>query len=165
MRMYQQDRWRCTGLIALLISLSLCFSIAWSKEAESLITDPVLEQRFDSLAKNMRCLVCQGQSIADSDSDFAVSVKNEIYRLLLEGKSDEEVSAFLVERYGDFILFRPPWKLTTFLLWSGPFLLLLIGLITLFRVLSRQKSDDQSLSVADIKRAEQLLTQTGEKEN
>ena len=115
-------------ILFLILSAFLLMSTAVvAKEAESVISDPVLEARMASLTSELRCLVCQGESLYDSHSDFAKDMRAKILGLMEQGMSDDEIRDFLVERYGDFILFRPPLNSTTVLLWFGPVFLLLAG--------------------------------------
>lgn len=121
--------------------------------------DPVIESRMLKLAAEMRCLVCQNQSLADSHSDFAIDLRREMRDMIKQGKTDAEVVDFMVQRFGDFVLFRPPMKTTTVLLWFGPIILLLIGGSVLFISLMRRRRriDEVPLSEQDTRRAEQLL--------
>jgi len=100
--------------------------------------DALLEARVQALAAELRCLVCQNQSLADSHADLAVDLKNQVREQLRAGRSEAEVTAFMTERYGDFVLYRPPLKATTLLLWAGPGLLVLVGMTLLWRGLRRQ---------------------------
>jgi len=99
----------------------------YAKEAAPLADDPVMEARMLKLAEELRCLVCQNQSLADSHSDLAGDMRREIRELMQQGKTDKEVVDYLVNRYGDFVRYRPPVKPSTLLLWFGPFALLAIG--------------------------------------
>ena len=92
------------------------------------VGDPVVEARVNKLAEDLRCLTCMGQSIADSQSSFSTDMKREIRSMIVAGKNDKEIMDFMVQRYGDFVLYRPPVKSTTWVLWGGPFLLLIISL-------------------------------------
>ena len=98
------------------------------------------EQHFKDLIEELRCLVCQNQSLADSDAELAHDLRAEVYDMIQAGKSDEEIVTFLVARYGDFVLYNPPVKPSTWLIWFGPFVLLLIAAILLLRALRRQKN-------------------------
>ncbi len=100
--------------------------------------DPALERRVQALSEELRCLVCQNQSLADSNADLAIDLKNQVREKLQQGASEKDVITFMTERYGDFVLYRPPLKATTLLLWFGPGLLLLAGLIALFVRLRRR---------------------------
>ncbi|MBC7781846.1 MAG: cytochrome c-type biogenesis protein CcmH [Proteobacteria bacterium] len=102
--------------------------------------DPVLEKRLVALTKELRCLVCQNESIADSQAALAVDMRNEIRTQLRAGMSDAQVIAFMVERYGNFVRFRPPLAATTIALWFGPAALLLIGIGLLVRHLRQRRS-------------------------
>jgi cytochrome c-type biogenesis protein CcmH len=98
--------------------------------ANSTVSDPKTPEyqaRLRSLSEELRCLVCQNQSLADSNADLALDLKREVERLMTEGKTDVEIKAFLVQRYGDFVLYKPPVQSNTLLLWGGPFALLLVG--------------------------------------
>jgi cytochrome c-type biogenesis protein CcmH len=127
--------------------------------------DPVLEERLMNLSRELRCLVCQNETLADSRADLAVDLRNEIREQMKAGKTDQEIIAFLTARYGDFVLYRPPVKATTYLLWFGPFVLLLGGLFMLFRYLKqrRQLITEQPLS-ADQRRDVEALLQTPDAE-
>lgn len=106
------------------------------------VGDPVVEARVNKLAEDLRCLTCMGQSIADSQSSFSSDMKREIRTMIVAGKSDKEIMEFMVQRYGDFVLYRPPVKNTTWLLWGGPFLLLVLSLV--FLVIKLRKRGTQS---------------------
>ena len=101
---------------------------------------PEQEQAYQSLINELRCLVCQNQTIADSNADLAKDLRRQVYEMLQQGKSQAEVVAFMTERYGDFVLYKPAFNLKTWLLWLGPALFLFIGLITLLIVIRRKKS-------------------------
>jgi cytochrome c-type biogenesis protein CcmH len=109
------------------------------------------------LAAELRCLVCQNQSLAESNAGLAVDLRNQIREQLARGASEREVVDFMVARYGDFVLYRPPLKASTFLLWFGPFVLLIAGIYVLIRRIRRQRTMNGQLSEADRLRAEQLL--------
>lgn len=125
--------------------------------------EPEKQQRYEALLEEIRCLVCQNQSLADSGAGLAQDLRREVHTMIDEGKSDAEITGFLVERYGDFVLYRPPLKRSTWLLWFGPFVLLLGGLaaVVLF-VRSRGKIDDD-LSPEEHQRATRLLEENDEK--
>lgn len=144
-------------LRGLLLAVLLAPS-AWIHAMES-PEDEALERRLKALAEELRCLVCQNQSLADSDADLAVSLRREIRQMLKNGASDREVIDFLVQRYGDFVLYRPPLKESTWLLWFGPALLLITGLgVTAAIVARRRKAPAPApLSEAERKRLRALL--------
>jgi cytochrome c-type biogenesis protein CcmH len=145
----------------MLLALLLCLlpSPVLTKEAQSLSDDPVLEKRVMALAENLRCLVCQNETLAGSHADLAVDLRQQIREQMKAGKSDQEIIAFMTERYGDFVLFKPPVKLTTYLLWFGPFALLAAGVVVQLVYLKRRRERvrDQPLSESEQKRVEALL--------
>lgn len=114
---------------------------ACAKEAAPLAEDPVVERRLIAISAEMRCLVCQNESLAGSRAELAQDLRREIRELIRQGKSDDDVEAFMVSRYGDFVLYRPPVKPTTWLLWAGPFALL-IGAIAGFVIYVRRRSGE-----------------------
>jgi len=146
---------RVSILILLLISLA---GPALAKEAKP-VEDPQIDQRMQALTQQLRCLVCQNETLADSRADLAEDLRKEIRQQMKAGKSDQEIIAFLTQRYGDFVLYKPPVKATTYLLWFGPFVLLLGGTLLLYRYLKHRREiiQDQPLTAAEHKRAEELL--------
>src|SRR5882724_652112 len=128
--------------------------------------DPVTEQRLRKLSQELRCLVCQNETLADSRADLAEDLRREIREQIKAGKSDQEVIAFLTQRYGDFVLYRPPLKPTTYLLWFGPFVLMVVGLAVLFRYVRQRRNStvEKPLTAADRRRAEELLEPSSTKE-
>lgn len=144
-------------LLAVLIGAWGMAPLSIAGEAESML-DPALEARIKNLEAELRCLVCQGQSIAESDSGFAQDIRAEIEGMMRAGKSDQEITEFLVQRYGDFILFRPPVKSTTALLWAGPLILLTAGAVLLVVMTLRQRrAPRRELSAEEVRQAESLL--------
>jgi len=119
--------------------------------------DPAVEKRVQTLAQELRCLVCQNQTIADSNAPLAVDLRDQIREQAAAGKTDSDIIDFMVARYGDFVLYRPPFKATTLLLWIGPFVFLIGGLFFLLRLLRRRHVPEPQLSDADRKRAAELL--------
>jgi cytochrome c-type biogenesis protein CcmH len=130
---------------------------AYAKEAPTLAADPVLEKRVMALAAELRCLVCQNQTIADSNAELAIDLKNQVREKLGQGMSDKDVIDYMVQRYGDFVLYRPPVKSITWLLWFGPFLLLVVGIFFLGLKLSRRRTQVDALPESEMQRAAQLL--------
>ena len=116
----------------------LLVSIASAKEAVPASADPVLEARMLRIAAELRCLVCQNQTIADSHADLAQDLRRQVREMLARGDSDQQITDYMTARYGDFVLYRPPLKATTAVLWFGPGLLLVGGLVTLVLVLRRR---------------------------
>jgi len=111
-----------------------------AKEATPMAADPVMEKLVNEISAELRCLVCQNQTIADSHAALAVDLKNQVREMVKQGKSRDDVVDYMVERYGDFVRYRPPVKPTTYLLWVGPFLLLAGGLIILVVNLRKRKA-------------------------
>ncbi len=132
---------------------------ALAKEAEPLAADAVTEKRLVEISSELRCLVCQNESLAASNAELAHDLRREIRTLLKNGKSDSEIMAFMVERYGDFVRYRPPLKASTLVLWFGPLLLLIGGLSALFLYLRRrnQAISDAPLSAGESSQADRLL--------
>ena len=138
----------------------LCLPLALhATEAKPLAEDEVVEQRLIKIAEEMRCLVCQNESLAGSRADLAEDLRREIRAQIRQGKSDQEVMEFMVTRYGDFVRYRPPVKPTTWLLWFGPFLLLVAAVGLLVRVLRRRNrlSPETPLTAEQKQQAEALL--------
>ena len=136
------DRWLSRGLIACALVLLSFFAAA--KEAAPAADDPVLEARMLSIASELRCLVCQNQTIADSHADLAQDLRRQVREMLQRGDTDRQIIDFMTARYGDFVLYRPPLKATTAFLWFGPGLLLvggLAGLVWVLRKRSRMSAD------------------------
>jgi len=129
-----------------------------SGQAQPLVADPVLEARVQSLAHKLRCLVCQNESIAESRAPLAIDLRNQVREQFAAGKNEDEVIEFLVTRYGDFVLYLPPFKPVTVLLWLGPVLFLVAGGgWLLLRLRSRAREPKQHLSDAERARAQALL--------
>ena len=150
----------CLRLLApLLLCILSSFAVAQVQEEERPSDDPVIEQRLARLSKELRCLQCQNQTLADSPAGLAADLRREIREQMKAGRSDQEIIAFLTQRYGDFILYRPRITYTTYLLWFGPFVLLLAGLYVLFRYIKQRRDSitEQPLSADEHRRAEELL--------
>jgi cytochrome c-type biogenesis protein CcmH len=141
--------------------LLLLPSLAAAGEAAPLAENPQAEARLKALAVELRCLVCQNQTLADSNAPLAEDLRREVREMIAKNMSDKEIIDFLVTRYGDFVLYRPPLKTTTTLLWVGPFLLLIGGAIALVMALRRRqkKLADVALSEAERNRVAQLLSE------
>ena len=154
---------RATFFLLLLFTVSL---VAFAKEAQPVADDPALEKRLMALSQQLRCLVCQNETLADSQADLAADLRRQIKDMMKEGKSDQQIIAFLTERYGDFVLYKPPVKPTTYLLWYGPFLLLGGGLIALFRYVRQRRGliEERALTPEERKRAEEILKAKPRKE-
>ena len=144
----------------------LSLGSAFANEAAPLADDPVTEQRLISISEEMRCLVCQNESLAGSRSDLANDLRREIRILIKEGKSDDQIRSFMVERYGDFVLYLPPVKPVTWLLWIGPFVILAIGIAGLLMYLRRRNNavPTVTLTDADNQKIDALLNAADKKE-
>jgi cytochrome c-type biogenesis protein CcmH len=114
--------------------------------AETVVDETQVETRLKALSTELRCLVCQNTTLADSNAGLAEDLRNEIRTLLREGKTDEEVKAYLVARYGEFVLYRPPVQANTLLLWFGPFVMLFIGVVILVVVLKKRASQPEAVT-------------------
>jgi cytochrome c-type biogenesis protein CcmH len=152
-------RGRLLFLLLLWLPLAVC-----AQTAQPTPTDPVANRRAVHLAEQLRCLVCQNQTIADSNAELAVDLRRQIREQIAQGRSDGQIADFMVERYGDFVLYRPPVKAVTLLLWFGPPALLLFGIVLLLRYLAarRKRVDQQPLSSAEKYQAAALLSGDGE---
>lgn len=144
-------------VIAGLLFAASSFTLA--KEAEPTDKDPVKQARAVKLTEQLRCLVCQNQSIADSNAELAVDLRRQVRDQVAAGKSDQEIVDYMVARYGDFVLYRPPLRATTILLWVGPAMLLALGVFVLVRIVRQRRALPEAapLSIAERERAERLL--------
>lgn len=146
-------------IVLFLVILCALPVFALAKEAKSISDDPELEKRVMALSEQLRCLVCQNETLAGSRADLAVDLRQQIREQMKAGKSDKQIVAFLTERYGDFILYNPPVNRRTYLLWFGPFILLGGGLFAFYSYIRKRREliSDQPLSPEDHKRAGELL--------
>lgn len=145
--------------LLLLLGLMALAPLTMAKEATSMAADPEMEKTVNAISAELRCLVCQNQTIADSHAGLAVDLKNQVREMVKKGQSQDEIVEYMVTRYGDFVLYRPPVKPTTMLLWAGPFLLLLIGLAVLVINLRKRTTllKDGDLSSEENQRLKVLL--------
>jgi cytochrome c-type biogenesis protein CcmH len=144
--------------IAMLWVAPALVQVALAQEAQ--LADPKLEQRARDLSREIRCVVCQSQSVADSDADIAKEVRAIIREQIAAGKSDRDIQDYLVARYGDFVLFDPPFKRSTYVLWLGPFAILVfagIGVALFFRRRAQEPARARELSADEHSRVERLL--------
>jgi cytochrome c-type biogenesis protein CcmH len=151
----------------LLLSAALLTGTAQAGDAQPLASDPAVEARLVAIAEDIRCLVCQNESLAGSRAELAEALREEIRRQIAAGQSDAQIKQYLVARYGDFVLYEPPFKTSTLLLWAGPALLLGAGLGGLLLTLRRRQrtlaaspAANTPLSAADAAKAEALLAAT-----
>jgi cytochrome c-type biogenesis protein CcmH len=152
----------------LVLLLILCSAVvpAGAEQARPAADDPVLEERVLNLSRELRCLVCQNETLADSRAELAVDLRNQVREQMKAGKSDDEIIAFLTARYGDFVLYRPRVRPVTYVLWFGPFILLLAGLVLLFKYVKRRRDliVDTPLSAEERSQAKALLDTRAGKE-
>jgi cytochrome c-type biogenesis protein CcmH len=146
----------------LLLLLSGVTFVIVAKDAQP-AEDPQIEQRMKALTQQLRCLVCQNETLADSQAELAEDLRQQIREQMKAGKSDQEIIAFLTQRYGEFVLYNPRVKPATYLLWFGPFALLLIGILVLYRYLKHRREliQDEPLTSDEHKRAAELLRNEG----
>ena len=159
-RMFRSGRAFPFSLLpALLLAFVLLAPPAFAGEAEPLAQDEAAEKRLVEISTELRCLVCQNESLAGSNAELAVDLRREIRTMIKSGKNNSEIMDFMVSRYGDFVRYRPPLKGTTLLLWFGPALLFLGGFVALVVFLRRRARavTETTLSDADRQQAEQLL--------
>jgi cytochrome c-type biogenesis protein CcmH len=141
----------------------LSTALAWGSAGaftlrEFTFDDPAQDQAFRELTGKLRCLVCQNESLAASQSDLAQDLRKEVYAMMKAGKDQDQIVAFLVDRYGDFVLYQPPVKPSTYILWFGPFVLIGVGGWFLLRALKAKRGEPEpTLSDADQARIQQLL--------
>ena len=145
----------------LLLIILLVPCLAGAEEARPLADNPQAEARLKHLAVELRCLVCQNQTLADSNAPLAEDLRREVREMIAKDMSDKDIIEFLVTRYGDFILYRPPLKATTTLLWLGPFVLLIAGVAALVLALRKRQKKlvDLSLSEEERNRVARLLSE------
>ena len=153
---------RCTLTFRALVTAAL---LAWGSAGaytleEFQFKSPAQEKEFRDFIGKLRCLVCQNESLAGSQAELAQDLRKEVYRMMQEGKAKDEIIAFLVARYGDFVLYQPPIKPSTYILWFGPFLLVGVGGFLLLRALQRKTHEPEpDITGAERARIDQLLTQ------
>ena len=140
------------------ILLALSFSVSASSIQAYSFDNKEQEKAYQSLIDDLRCLVCQNQNIAESNAELAKDMRRKTYEMVKQGKSEQEISAFMVTRYGDFVLYRPPFEPMTWLLWFGPLIIFIIGLIFVVRFMKLQNAAAQveSLSEEDVERIKSL---------
>jgi cytochrome c-type biogenesis protein CcmH len=144
-------------LSSLLFACGLLAGNVMAGEALPVAADPLLEQRVLSLSEQLRCLVCQNQTIAESHADLAIDLRNQVREQLGQGRSEQQVIDYMVARYGDFVMYKPPFKPSTWLLWYGPLLLLAAGLGLLALQLRRRAITEPELPPDQLARAATLL--------
>jgi len=153
---------RAMLLAAAAFASVLAATPALASDAVPTEKDPVAQARAVKLSETLRCLVCQNQTIADSNAELAVDLRRQVREQIAAGRTDEEIIKYMTDRYGDFVLYRPPVKATTILLWGGPLLLLAIGAFTLLRIMRERRAAPEAppLTAEERARAEALLAST-----
>jgi cytochrome c-type biogenesis protein CcmH len=125
--------------------LAACLQAAWAIDSQPPFADAVTQSRYEQLIHEFRCLVCQNETVADSNANLAGDFRRQIHAMVAAGESDQQIRDYMVARYGDFILYKPPVQSSTWLLWGGPFLVLAIALIAASRIIKRRAGmDDQN---------------------
>jgi cytochrome c-type biogenesis protein CcmH len=127
---------RLLFIVILIMSVN-CYGVDYRQ-----LADPKQQERYDTLTKELRCLVCQNQTIADSNAELAADLRRQVYEMLEKGKSRDEIVQFMTDRYGDFVLYKPAFKGKTTILWIAPIIFLLMGLITVFFFIRRKKASE-----------------------
>ena len=149
-RRYAGRRYAGQLIAALLIAVALCLLggvTARALDANGQLEDPALQARFERVVKDLRCLVCQNESIADSNVELASDLRRQVREMLVAGKSDDEIFDFMTDRYGEFVRFNPPVDRKTALIWGAPFIVLLLGVVIIVRIVrgrSRMPLDDEA---------------------
>lgn len=139
-----------SALCCLVLGMALFSASVVAKEAVPLAADPAVEAKVMSISKELRCLVCQNQTIADSNAPLAVDLRREVREMVQQGMGEQEVVQFMEQRYGDFVRYRPAFKATTLLLWLGPFLLFVIALTVLYaNVLRKRRTVNETQPLTD----------------
>jgi cytochrome c-type biogenesis protein CcmH len=146
--------------IFLLLSMLIC-NVAAIDKTQAIFANPTQEARYKALSSELRCVVCQNQSLSDSNAELAQDLREQVRTMIIQGQTDEQIIEFLVSRYGDFVLYRPPFKTSTILLWIMPFGLLLVGIIMLIRMIRRQQLAAAPLTTEEQSKLKQLLDEQG----
>ena len=144
-----------------LISASMCL---YAADEPLQFEDADKQKQYQHLLEELRCLVCQNQTLADSHAELAQDLRNEVYKMVEAGQSDEGIIEFLVSRYGDFVLYRPPVKWSTVLLWFGPFVLLLVGLFSVYRFVRSRSTAAVVVSPADREQLARIFNHSNNKQ-
>lgn len=147
-------------ILTLIAALALASAVAHARTVFEPrgFSNPENEERYRTLVDELRCLVCQNQTIAESNADLASDLRREVYRMVEDGRSEDEIAGFMVARYGDFVLYRPPLRSGTILLWAGPFLLAVAGLTVLaVHLRRRRRAPAAPLDADDRRRIRRIL--------
>jgi cytochrome c-type biogenesis protein CcmH len=151
-------------VLTLILATLFIASPATARVEVKQFDSPDQEERYDKLIAELRCLVCQNQNLADSNSELAIDMRRKTYEMVKQNKSEKEIANFMVERYGNFVLYRPPLNSSTLLLWAGPFLILIIGLALLARTVRRRReAPADAIDETELKVAASLLNSDSDK--
>jgi cytochrome c-type biogenesis protein CcmH len=156
-------RWFLRGLTVLILAFGTMFG-AVAMDPVAADADPVLEEKVQRVSQELRCLVCQNQTIADSNAELAQDLRREVRQRLAKGESEDDVRRFMVERYGDFVLYRPPFQATTLALWLGPFALLVVGLWVARRIIVARRARVASVPTLTSEQQTRLQSLVGKQE-
>ena len=141
---------RRVAIYLCMVTSMLVASAGYAVDDNGQLESPILQSRYESLTKDLRCLVCQNESVADSNAFLAKDLRRQVQEMLVGGKSDQEILDFMTARYGEFVRYNPPLEPKTMLLWGAPFILLMIGIVTIYRIMRRRSQmpieDDTELS-------------------
>lgn len=140
----------------------LLFLVTARVAGEMTLSNPEDEQRFNNLSKVLRCMVCQNQSIADSNAELARDFRDQVKEQINEGQSDAEIIDYMVERYGHYILYRPPFNMATAILWTGPFILVVVGFVMVVRTMRRQEQSQAGTNTRQQARLRELLEKSAD---
>lgn len=154
--------WR---ILLALVCLMFTVSLLQAAEKTLLFNSKEQETRYHSLLKDLRCMKCANQSLADSQVGLALDLRNKVYGQVQQGKTEPQIIDYLVTRYGDYVLYKPRFKSSTYLLWFGPLIVWLLGIVILRRVISRRRTEQQGLSAAEQQKLNELLNETGADKN
>jgi len=136
-------------LLSLVLLMLVGMQSVLAKQAVPMSEDPEMEAIVNEISEELRCLVCQNQTIADSNAELAVDLKNQVRDMVKAGKTQDDIVDYMVERYGDFVRYRPPVKPSTYMLWVGPFILLIVGITLLMRNLGKRKKNTTDAPLSD----------------
>ncbi len=144
-------------LFAALAVVAALMGTAWAVQPDEILRDPAMEARAREISSELRCLVCQNQNIAESNASLAQDLKRQVADMLVAGRSDDEIKSYLQARYGDFVLYRPPFKPTTWLLWLTPFVVLIATLLIAVWMLRKRRPEPTSPDSVDREALQRLL--------
>lgn len=147
----------CYRALTLMLTVFLITGTAGAAIESKQFENSETEARYKKMIAELRCLVCQNQNLSDSDADLAKDLRNQVEKMLKSGNSDEQIADYMVTRYGDFILYNPPLKTSTLVLWAGPLLMVIIGIIIVANIFRRRDRQKSTISPQDLSRAKSLI--------